>query len=216
MIPSGTSLPRLYAILDVDLLRARGLDATSVARTWLDAGVRLIQLRAKTMATGPMLELADALVAAGHADAARVIVNDRADVARMSGADGVHVGQEDLSPTAVRALVGESAIVGLSTHTDAQVEAACDEPISYLAIGPVFESATKTQIYSPVGLDGVARAAARAREAGLPLVAIGGITLDTARSVIEAGAQSVAVISDLIGGDPSRRVRDFLVGVDAI
>jgi thiamine-phosphate pyrophosphorylase len=216
VIPSGTSLPRLYAILDVDLLRARGLDATSVARTWLDAGVRLIQLRAKTMATGPMLELADALVAAGHADAARVIVNDRADVARMSGADGVHVGQEDLSPTAVRALVGESAIVGLSTHTDAQVEAACDEPISYLAIGPVFESATKTQIYSPVGLDGVARAAARAREAGLPLVAIGGITLDTARSVIEAGAQSVAVISDLIGGDPSRRVRDFLVGVDAI
>jgi len=210
VIPPGIQLPRLYAILDVDLLRTRGIDGMSLARTWLDAGVRLIQLRAKTMATGAMLELADALVAAGHADGARVIVNDRADVARMCGADGIHVGQEDLSPTAVRALVGESAIVGLSTHTDAQVEAACDEPISYLAIGPVFESATKTQVYGPVGLDGVARVAARAHQAGLPVVAIGGITLTTMPQVIEAGAQSVAVISDLIAGNPQQRIREFV------
>jgi len=210
VIPSGTPLPRLYAILDVDLLRVRGLDPLSLAQTWLDAGVRLIQLRAKTMATGPMLELADALVAGAHAADARVIVNDRADVARMAGADGVHVGQEDLAPTAVRALVGESALVGLSTHTDAQVEAACDEPISYLAIGPVFQSATKTQAYGPVGLDGVSRAAARAREAGLPVVAIGGITLASLKQVIDAGAQSVAVISDLIADNPLQRVREFL------
>jgi len=207
---SGTPLPRLYAILDVDLLHARGLDPLSFARAWLDAGVRLIQLRAKTMATGPMLELADALVSAGHAADARVIVNDRADVARMADADGVHVGQEDLSPASVRALVGDSAVVGLSTHTDAQVEAACDEPISYLAIGPIFESSTKTQVYAPVGLEGVSRAATRARGAGLPVVAIGGITLATVKQVIEAGAQSVAVISDLIAGNPSQRIREFL------
>ena len=97
------------------------------------------------------------------------------------------------------------AIVGFSTHTEGQLDAGCAEPVDYLAIGPVFATGTKTDHAAPVGLDGVARAAARAARAGLPLVAIGGITLETAPAVIEAGAAAVAVIADLIAGDPAGR-----------
>jgi thiamine-phosphate pyrophosphorylase len=138
-------------------------------------------------------------------------VNDRADIAALAGADGVHVGQDDLPPRHVRRVVGDRAIVGLSTHTLEQVDAALDAPISYLAIGPVFGTATKTTGYEPIGLERVGSAAQRARARGLPLVAIGGITLARAAFVVEAGAASVAVIGDLLaGGDPEARVRAYL------
>jgi thiamine-phosphate pyrophosphorylase len=204
------SLPKLYAILDVDSTNARGLDPLTVAKAWLDAGVRLIQLRSKTLETGALLELADELVAAARAVDALAVINDRVDVARMSGAAGVHLGQEDLSPAAARALLGERAVVGLSTHTGEQVSEACGEPITYLAIGPVFATPTKSQPYEPVGLDGVRHAAAVARTHELPVVAIGGITLETAPQVLAAGADSVAVISDLLRGDPAGRVSAYL------
>jgi thiamine-phosphate pyrophosphorylase len=129
----------------------------------------------------------------------------------LSRADGVHVGQEDLSPAAVRGLVGDQAIVGLSTHTSEQVDAAVREPVSYVAIGPVFATDTKSTGYRTLGVEPVRRAAHRAREREIPLVAIGGVTLETAADLIRAGAATVAVISDLMaGGDPAARVHAYL------
>jgi len=143
-----------------------------------------------------------------------VIVNDRADLARLAGASGVHVGQDDLSPAEVRALLGETAIVGLSTHTPAQIDAALAEPVSYVAVGPVFGSRTKQTGYDAVGLELVSRAARMA--APLPVVAIGGITLDNARSVIDAGAAAVAVIGDLlVDADPAVRAAAFVAALEA-
>ena len=142
---------------------------------------------------------------------ATVIVNDRADVARLAHADGVHVGQDDLPVGLARTIVGGDATVGLSTHTNEQIESGVAEPVSYLAVGPVFDTSSKVTGYDPVGLDGVRVAVERARRRSLPVVAIGGITLETAPEVIEAGAASVAVISDLlVGGDPERRVRTYI------
>lgn len=139
---------------------------------------------------------------------ARVIVNDRVDLARICGAAGVHVGQDDLPPARARALLGEDAIVGWSTHTVAQIDAARELPVSYVAVGPVFGTRTKNTGYDPVGLDLVAAAAVRS--GGRPIVAIGGITLDTAASVWGAGATTVAVIGDLLsGGDPAARVASY-------
>jgi thiamine-phosphate pyrophosphorylase len=142
---------------------------------------------------------------------AQLIVNDRADIARLAHAAGVHVGQDDLSPEDARRVIGHEAIVGVSTHTEVQMAAALRAPVSYVAVGPVFGTSTKNTGYDAVGLDGVRRAAASARGEGLPLVAIGGITLTTAPDVIAAGADGVAVIADLLEtGDPERRVRQYL------
>jgi thiamine-phosphate pyrophosphorylase len=158
-----------------------------------------------------LLATAAAVVQLAHQHRARVIINDRADIACLVGADGVHVGQDDLPPPAVRALVGDQAEVGLSTHTRDQIERALLEPVSYVAIGPVFGTATKATGYARIGLEIVRDAAARTRAKGLPVVAIGGITLENAVSVLEAGAASVAVISDLLTtGDPEARARAFV------
>lgn len=203
-------LPRLYPILDVDLAAARGLPARTLLDVWLDAGVRLVQLRAKTLTAGPLLELADALVHACRQAGASLIVNDRADVARLSGAAGVHVGQDDLPPGDVRAMVGRRAIVGLSTHTDEQMQRALSEPISYLAVGPVFATSSKANPDPVVGLEGLRRASELAGTTDRPVVAIGGITVATARDVIAAGAASVAVISDLLTDDPRTRICQYL------
>ena len=160
------------------------------------------------MPSGPFLELCDAVVAMAIVYGARVIVNDRADLALICRAAGVHLGQDDLPPAAARALLGPEAIVGWSTHTLAQVQTAGDLPVSYVAVGPVFGTRTKDTGYDPVGLDLVAAAVARSR--GRPVVAIGGITLDTVRSVWRAGASTVAVIGDLLrGGDPAARVASY-------
>lgn len=149
------------------------------------------------------------MVALARAHDALVIVNDRVDLARVSGAAGVHVGQEDLPPAAARVQLGPGAIVGCSTHSVNQVDAALREPVTYVAVGPVFGTATKETGYDAVGLDLVRAAAGRAGDT--PIVAIGGITLETAPAVIDAGAACVAVISDLLtGGDPAARVRAFV------
>jgi len=162
------------------------------------------------MASGAFLELATLVVDAGNAAGARIIINDRADVARLSGAHGVHVGQTDLSAADARAVVGPDAILGLSTHSQAQWDAALEQPISYIAIGPTFGTGTKDTGYSAVGLRVVSQAALAARQRGRPVVAIGGISMENAVSVIGAGAASVAVISDLLTGDPEARCRAFL------
>jgi len=136
-----------------------------------------------------------------------VIVNDRADIAKLAGAEGVHLGQDDLSPLAARAILGPAALIGRSTHSIAQIEAASTEPVDYLAIGPVFGTTTKATGYDAVGLGMVTKAASTGR----PVVAIGGIKLHNAASVIAAGAASVAVISDLlVTGDPKQRTTEFL------
>ena len=205
------TLPRLYAILDVDLSVALGLIPKEIVKAWLDAGVRLIQLRAKSMASGELLALAEALADAVSPAGAMFIVNDRADIARISGASGVHVGQGDLAPADARAVVGPSAVVGLSTHDAEQARLGVAEPVDYLAIGPVFRTSSKNQPDPVVGFEGIRAAREIVAASGRPLVAIGGITLERAPSVIEAGADSVAVISDLLTGrDAGARARAFL------
>jgi thiamine-phosphate pyrophosphorylase len=208
-------LPRLYAILDLELTVAHGFAPLDLLDAWLDAGIRLVQLRAKSWSGGPLLELAEQALARTRPAGARVIVNDRADVARLADADGVHVGQDDLSATEVRKIVGPERLVGLSTHDAAQLEAACAEPVDYIAIGPVFPSSTRMAVATPLGEAGVANAARIAGTAGLPVVAIGGITIDNAPQVIAAGASAVAVISGLLDPDPRVRAQRFLEVVAA-
>jgi thiamine-phosphate pyrophosphorylase len=201
--------PSLHAILDAEAAVAANWDSLNLARAFLDGGASLIQLRAKHLDSAPFLALCDAVVGAAEPYGAIIIVNDRADLAQMSGAAGVHVGQDDLAPSAARLLLGSDAVVGYSTHTVAQIQTAAVEPVTYIAIGPVFGTRTKATGYGPVGLDRVSEAVRLSRD--LPVVAIGGITLDTAPAVIEAGASSVAVIADLLAtADPARRVRAFL------
>ena len=204
------SLPRLYAIIDADVCAAAGRAPLDVAGAFLSGGARWLQLRCKAMASGPFLDLANRVRADAHTAGATLIINDRADVAVLSAAPGLHVGQTDLSPTDARSVIGPSAILGLSTHHREQWEAAFTEPISYLAIGPVFGSATKETGYEAIGLEMVRQASRAAGAHGLPTVAIGGITIDNAPSVIEAGAASVAIISDLLAGDPETRARQFI------
>jgi thiamine-phosphate pyrophosphorylase len=206
------SLPRLNAIVDADAAAAHGWTPLDLALALWDGGARFFQLRAKQASSRDLLALVDrvlaALAARGAGPETIVIVNDRADIARLAGASGVHVGQEDLRPADARRVL-ERGIVGLSTHTPEQIDASASEPVDYIAIGPVFGTATKQTGYEAVGLDRV-RLAARGPH---PVVAIGGITLENAASVIAAGAASVAVISDLLVGDPERRARAY---VDAL
>jgi thiamine-phosphate pyrophosphorylase len=204
-------LPRLCAIVDADSARQRGWDPVDLACACWDGGGRFLQIRAKQASSRDLLTLVDAVIAAlrarGAGDDTIVIVNDRPDIARLSGASGVHVGQDDVRPADARRILVPGALVGLSTHTTAQIESARDEPVDYIAIGPVFGTRTKDTGYEAVGLPRVSEAAAGSH----PVVAIGGITLDNAPSVIQAGAASVAVISDLLtGGHPERRVRAYL------
>ena len=221
------------AIVDAVAAARAGWAMTDLAAAYLSGGATLLQLRAKTASSAWLLDTATAIVTLAHQANAIVIVNDRADIARLSGADGVHVGQDDLAPAMVRRIVDAGAdpaspeasggpgvsgapgvpgvIVGLSTHTPEQLEAALHLPVSYIAIGPVFGTATKVTGHTSLGLEAVRRAAARTSDRGVPLVAIGGVTLDTAPEVIRAGATTVAVISDLVaGGDPAARVRAYL------
>jgi len=201
----------LYVICDAEVCDRAGWTLVDFAASCIDGGATFLQVRAKGASGAWLLNATTAVVRRAETAGALVVVNDRADLARLAGAGGVHVGQTDLSPAAVRAVVGPEFLVGRSTHTPDQYEAVFGEPVDYVAIGPVFATATKATGCDAVGLEGVRGAAARTLTRGLPLVAIGGITLDRARSVHDGGAQSIAVISDLLAtGDPAGRVREFL------
>lgn len=210
------SLPPLYAIVDAEVAGRHGWGVPDLARACLRGGARLIQVRAKQLGGAALLDLCQRVVSDARAFGATVIVNDRADLAALSGADGVHVGQDDLGVEDVRRVFPGVRLVGLSTHTSGQVRAAALLDASYLAVGPVFGTLTKETGYEAVGLDLVRLGRTALDEASefpaaRPLVAIGGITLERARGVIAAGATSVAVISDLLStGDPEARVRDYL------
>ena len=188
------------------MCRARGLDPLTVARACLAGGARLLQVRGKEEGSAAFLALADALVSETRRAGGRLVVNDRVDIARMCGADGVHVGQDDLPAEDARRLLGPDAIVGVSTHDPAQVERALTSPATYIAVGPIYGTATKDTGYAARGLELVRYAAGR----GKPVVAIGGITLERGADVLAAGASSLAVITDLLDGDVERRVRAFL------
>jgi thiamine-phosphate pyrophosphorylase len=168
-------------------------------------GATLIQLREKQASSREILRLARELRRVLPKNV-RLIVNDRADLCIAAGADGVHVGQNDLPPEAARRIGGDDRIVGVSTHNLEQVESADRSAADYIAVGPVFSTSSKDNPDPVIGLDGVKRARALTQK---PLVAIGGITLENCRSVIDAGADSVAVISDLLS-DPRKRTEAFL------
>jgi thiamine-phosphate pyrophosphorylase len=171
--------------------------------------VGLVQYRDKTGSPEEVLRAAAVLRDVFAGTACRLILNDRADLAVLANFDGVHVGQDDLSPEDARRVVGPAKIVGVSTHTGEQVRAAEQTSADYIAIGPVFATGTKSNPDPVIGLEGVRHARALSTK---PLVAIGGITRANARSVIEAGADSVAVISGLLaeGEGVEQVARDFL------
>jgi thiamine-phosphate pyrophosphorylase len=200
------SLARLYAILDAERLGGRRLEEVSEAL--LAAGVRLFQYRDKRGSSREMFEAVCALIPMIREQGGLLIVNDRADVALVAGADGVHLGQDDLPPDLARRVLKPGQYLGYSTHNVQQLRQADASPADYLAYGPIFPTASKEAPDPTVGLDGLARA----RQAtAKPLVAIGGITVDNARQVIENGADSVAVISALLDApDPGARAREFL------
>jgi thiamine-phosphate pyrophosphorylase len=201
----------LHAIVDVDVAARAGWTPFDLAEACLEGGARVIQLRAKELAGAAFLELASRLHDLSSSAGGILVVNDRADIAKLAGAEGVHVGQDDLSPAAARAIVGRDAVVGLSTHTEQQIGRAVLEAISYVAIGPVFGTSTKATGYAAVGLEAVKLAATLAAPRGLEVIAIGGITLGRTREVLRAGATGVAVITDLLdGNDPKARTRSYV------
>lgn len=199
-------ISRFYAIIDA--AQAGERPVVEVAATLLDVGVRLIQFRDKRGSTRQLFEASRRLAELVRPAGAILVVNDRADVALAAGAEGVHLGQTDLPVELARQVLGAGKWVGLSTHSLEEVREADRSPADYVAFGPIFATASKDNPDPVVGLETL-RAARQAT--GKPLVAIGGITLDRARSVIEAGADSVAVIGGLLGAeDLAERARDFL------
>ena len=200
------ALPRLYAIIDAAQTGNRSTAAVSDAL--LAAGVKLIQYRDKQASSRVLYENSFELAARARQANAVLIVNDRADVARAVQADGVHVGQDDLSVELARRVLGAGRRIGCSTHHPDQIRDADRSSADYIAFGPIFETQSKQQPDPVVGLEGLREARRLTRK---PLVAIGGITLENVRAVIEAGADSVAVISDLLKPDDiESRARDFL------
>ena len=202
--------PRLYVIVDAGLMRE---PTTEIARKLIGAGVKMLQYRAKNVPAKEMLASARELAGLARSAGARFFVNDRPDVAYLSKAHGVHVGQDDLDVEEARAVVGPEAWVGLSTHNIEQFEKAARSSADYIAIGPIFETTSKVNPDPVVGLELVRRARHLTER---PVVAIGGITLERAAEVIDAGADSVAVISDILGAeDPAERASQYLRRLEA-
>ena len=203
-------LPKLYPITD---RRLSGLTHAEQVARLCEGGARVVQLREKRLPAREFYaETLEALRVAREFGAV-LIVNDRADVALAAGADGVHLGQDDMPPGAARALLGEGKVIGFSTHSVEQAIDAARLPVDYIAIGPVFDTLSKENPDPVVGLEGVRRVRGAVGDA-VKLVAIGGVTAESAPSVLEAGADSVAVIGALVRTpDPAeitRRTRDFL------
>ncbi len=204
-------LPSLYPIIDVGLLASRvsAEDLTSAicyfAQELVAGGVTLLQYRAKTISPRIMLSHARELRRVLASEIA-LFANDRADICVAAGLEGVHVGQDDLSPEGARTVVGNGRWVGVSTHNPEQVKIADRAPVDYIAVGPVFQTITKENPDPVIGLEGVRAARAQTNK---PLVAIGGISRSNAREVLAAGADSIAVIGDLLH-DPRRSAEAFL------
>jgi len=207
-MPDPLRLPRLYAILDLACFASPLRTTASIveyARELATGGVTLLQYRNKVGSTREMLAHAREIRRALGTDVT-LIMNDRADICIAAGYEGVHVGQDDLSAAGARAVIGSSRLLGVSTHNIEQLKEADAGPSDYIAYGPVFPTSSKRQHDPIVGIEGIRAARAATRK---PLVAIGGITRANVRSVIEAGADSVAVISDLLSS-PTKVAEEFL------
>ena len=201
-------LPRLYPIVDAEMLASRGIALRTFAEELRDAGVTLLQYRDKLGGRGEILRNAAILTEVFARRNATLVMNDSPALANLARWNAVHVGQDDAAVSEARAAMPQGALVGCSTHTDRQIIAADAAGADYIAIGPVFATSTKKDAEPVVGLEGVRRARALTAR---PLVAIGGITIENASSVIEAGADSVAVIGALLqpGIAPGEVVRRF-------
>ncbi len=197
-------LPRVYPILDTGLLARHGIAPIYAAEAVLDAGARILQLRHKAFFSRSDYEVARQIAGMCRQAGALFVINDRADIAMLLGA-ALHLGQEDLPPAAARKL-SERAIIGFSTHNEPQLVAADNEPVDYLAIGPIFSTGSKENPDPVVGVEELQRLRPLTRK---PLVAIGGITRVQAAQVWRAGADSVAVIGDLLP-EVGERMRDWL------
>jgi thiamine-phosphate pyrophosphorylase len=202
-------LPRLYPILDAGFLLRAGVSFEGFARELRASGIRFLQYRDKDASDEVVLERAALLRRVFPASDSCLILNDRVSLVRAAAFDGIHVGQEDLSPAEVRATLGPEMLIGVSTHSEGQLLIAADGPADYIAIGPVYATVSKLVPDPVVGLEGVRAAWAMTTK---PLVAIGGINRSNCGAVIGAGADSVAVISDLIP-NPGLRVEEFLVNL---
>jgi thiamine-phosphate pyrophosphorylase len=204
-------LPKLYPITDRLL---SGLSHAEQVARLCDGGATLIQLREKHLAPRDFYREAELALREARTRGARLIINDRADLAHALSADGVHLGQDDMPPEGARSLLGSEAIIGFSTHNVEQAIAASSLSVDYIAIGPVFATSSKENPDPVVGLEGVRRV--RETIGRLHLVAIGGITPESAQAVLEAGADSVALIGALVAdaSDPAeitRRTRALLL-----
>jgi thiamine-phosphate pyrophosphorylase len=198
-------LPRLYVILDATLLNN---SPHNCAQELAAAGVRLLQYRDKAASARDLLKTSRELVSSLPSIGCSLILNDRPDIAVLAGAAGVHVGQEDLDPTKARAVVGEDIWIGASTHNLEQFRAAAASSADYIAIGPVFATTSKANPDPVVGLELIRQARPLTSK---PIVAIGGITLERARSVITTGADSVAIIRDVVcAREPGEQARRYL------
>lgn len=196
-------LPRFYPILDSAAVARAGLDPLLCAQQILDGGAEIVQYRHKGLFTKREIAVVEFLAK----QAVQFIVNDRADLAAIFGA-GLHLGQDDLPPKEARTVTGGALLIGYSTHNEAQLRAAIGEPVDYLALGPLFGTTSKERPDPVVGLEELRRLRSLTSK---PLVAIGGITRANARQVLEAGADSVAIIGDLFpeDGDLAGRVREW-------
>jgi thiamine-phosphate pyrophosphorylase len=197
--------PALYAILDTN---GAGEADASLPLILASAGVKLIQIRDKKASTRKIYDVARGLSETLRFAGVRIIVNDRPDIAAMVAAGGVHVGQEDLPAEAARKICGSARWVGVSTHSLEQLREADLTSADYIAVGPIFPTVTKENPDPVVGLEFLRAARQLTKK---PLVAIGGITIESAKSVYQAGADCVAVVRDLISaGDAAKRARDYL------
>jgi thiamine-phosphate pyrophosphorylase len=187
------SLPKVYPITD---RRLSGLSHAEQVSRLISGGANFIQLREKYLSPREFYEEAEAALKLAHERGAKIIINDRVDIALILKADGVHLGQEDLPPEAARKLLGDAAIIGYSTHNIEQAMEAIRMPVDYIAIGPIFNTTSKDKPDPVVTLEGLKEISHRIKDR--PLVAIGGITYESAKTVIDAGATSVALISAVI------------------
>jgi len=203
-------LQRLYVILDAALLTS---PETECAQELAGAGVRLLQYRNKSAASRDLLDCACRLSSLLVPRGVTFIVNDRADVAWLAGAGGVHVGQEDLDAEAARRIIGPDKVVGVSTHNQEQFQRAAATSVDYIAVGPIFSTSTKANPDPVVGTDFIRQVRTLTDK---PIVAIGGITVERAAEVIRAGADSVAVARDILRAPhPARRAQQYLDVLEA-
>ncbi len=206
--------PKLYLVAGSDDVDQRGLD--KIVRQAVEGGVTLFQLREKTMATGAFIESARSVRDALRGTGVRVLINDRVDVALAAEVDGIHIGQQDITPRDARKLLGEEKLIGLTVRSTSEIEQAPIAVLDYLSIGGVFATRSKDNPLPPVGLDGLTRLTAETRAlCALPITAIAGIDAKTAGPVMDCGVDGIAVISSITAqADPTVAAKELRTKIE--